>query len=129
MDTIANMLIMLKNAGLAGKQTVVVPHSKLKEAIAACLVKGKFVASSSKKTLEGGKAVLEVTLARMGDAPKIQQVERISKPSKRVYIKAKDIKPVRQGYGMTVLSTPKGVLIADDARKQLVGGEALFRIW
>jgi len=129
MDTIANMLIMLKNAGLAGRQTVVIPHSKLKEAIAQCLVKGKFVASASKKTLEGGKAVLEVTLTRMGDAPKIQQVERISKPSKRVYIKAKDIKPVRQGFGMMVLSTPKGVLIADDARKQLVGGEALFRIW
>lgn len=129
MDKIANMLIMLKNAGIAGKPTVVVPHSALKEAIGACLVKGKFVEKVSKKTLEGNKAVLEVTLLRSGKDPKITQVERISKPSKRVYIKAKDIRPVRQGYGMMVLSTPKGVLIADDARKQLVGGEALFRIW
>lgn len=129
MDKIANMLIMLKNAGIAGKTTVYIPYSTLKDAIAQCLLKGKFISGVSKKTLEGEKAVLEITLVRSGDAPKITQVERISKPSKRVYVKAKDIKPVRQGYGMMVLSTPKGVLIADDARKQLVGGEALFRIW
>ncbi len=129
MDKIANMLIMLKNAGIAGKTIVVVPHSALKEAIGQCLVKGKFVEKVSKKTLEGNKAVLEITLLRAGKEPKITQVERISKPSKRVYIKAKDIKRVREGYGMMVLSTPKGVLIADDARKELVGGEALFRIW
>lgn len=129
MDKIANMLIMLKNAGIAGKTTVHIPYSTLKDAIAQCLLKGKFISGVSKKTLEGEKAVLEITLVRSGDAPKITQVERISKPSKRVYVKAKDIKPVRQGYGMMVLSTPKGVLIADDARKQLVGGEALFRIW
>lgn len=129
MDKIANMLIMLKNAGIAGKTTVHIPYSALKDAIAQCLLKGKFISGVSKKTLEGEKSVLEITLVRSGDAPKITQVERISKPSKRVYVKAKDIKPVRQGYGMMVLSTPKGVLIADDARKQLVGGEALFRIW
>ncbi len=129
MDKIANMLIMLKNAGTAGKDTVVVPHSNLKSAIADCLVKAKFIANVSKKTTEGNKAVLEITLLKEGKAPRITQVERISKPSKRVYIKASQIKPVRNGFGVMVLSTPKGILMASEARKELVGGEALFRIW
>ncbi len=129
MDKIANMLIKIKNAGLAGHTTVAVPYSNMSHAIANCLVKGKFIGSASKKTLSGDKYVLEMALVSKDKSPRITHVERISKPSKRVYIKAKDIKPVRQGYGMMVLSTPKGVLIADDARKELVGGEALFRIW
>ncbi len=129
MDKIANMLIMIKNAGLAGHETVVLPYSKLRHAIADCLVKGRFIESVSKKTAEGARAELQVTLLRTGKSPRITQVQRISKPSKRVYIKAKDIKPVRQGFGLMVLSTPKGILTAGDARKELVGGEALFRIW
>jgi small subunit ribosomal protein S8 len=129
MDNIANMLIKVKNAGIAGHKTVLVPYSNLRHAIANCLVKGKFIAKASKTTTEGDKFFLEMELIVKDKAPRITDVERISKPSKRVYIKAKDIKPVRQGYGMMVLSTPKGVLIADDARKELVGGEALFRIW
>ena len=129
MDKIANMLIMIKNAGNAGKDSVAIPYSNLKHAIGDCLVKGRFIANVSKKTAEGGKPELIVTLLKEGKKPRITQVERISKPSKRVYIKAKDIKPVRQGFGLMVLSTPKGVLTAPDARKELVGGEALFRIW
>ena len=120
---------MIKNAGNAGKDSVAIPYSNLKHAIADCLVKGRFIANVSKKTAEGGKPELIVTLLKEGKKPRITQVERISKPSKRVYIKAKDIKPVRQGFGLMVLSTPKGVLTAPDARKELVGGEALFRIW
>lgn len=129
MDKISNMLIKIKNAGTAGHKTVEVPYSNLLAAIAECLVKGKFVAGVTKKTGKGDKFFLEISLISASNEPRITNVERISKPSKRVYIKAKDIKPVRQGYGMMVLSTPKGVLIADDARKELVGGEALFRIW
>lgn len=129
MDKIANMLIMVKNAGTAGHKTVLVPYSNLKHAIANCLVKGKFIAGVSKKTGKGDKFFLEMELINVSKKPRITDVQRISKPSKRVYIKAKDIKSVRQGYGMMVLSTPKGVLIADDAKKELVGGEALFRIW
>lgn len=129
MDKIANMLIMIKNAGTAGKDSVTIPYSKLKHSIADCLVKGGFIGNVSKKTDKGDKAILDVTLLKVGRAPRITQVERISKPSKRVYIKAKDIKPVRQGIGIMVLSTPKGVMNAGEARKELVGGEALFRIW
>ena len=129
MDKISNMLIKIKNAGTAGHKTVDIPYSNLLHAIGNCLVKGKFVGNVSKKTGKGDKFFLEVELLSANNSPRITSVERISRPSKRVYIKAKDIKPVRQGYGMMVISTPKGVMIADDARKELVGGEALFRIW
>lgn len=129
MDKIANMLIMIKNANTAGKESVVIPHSRMKEDIAKCLVKGKFIASVSKRTLEGNKSVLDIKLLQLGKEPRITNVERISKPSKRVYVKAKDIKPINKGFGMMVVSTPKGVMIADEAKKELVGGEALFKIW
>ena len=124
------MLIMIKNAGAAGHESVLIPHSNLKEAIAGCLAKAGYIESVSKKTLAGEKAVLDVKLISGGkNGPRISQVVRVSKPSKRVYIKAKDIKPVRQGFGALVLSTPKGIMLADEARRELVGGEALFRIW
>ena len=129
MDKIANMLIKIKNAGTAGHKTVDVPYSALKHSIANCLVKGKFISNVSKVTGKGDKFFLQMDLIVKDKAPRITDVQRISKPSKRVYIKAKDIKSVRQGYGMMVISTPKGVMIADDAKKELVGGEALFKIW
>lgn len=129
MDKIANMLIKLKNAGNAGHNSVSLPYSKLRHEIANCLKKAGFVSEVSKSTDKGEKFVLEVALVKVGNDPRITQVERISKPSKRVYIKAKDLKPIRQGTGVMVLSTPKGIMLARDAKKELVGGEALFRIW
>jgi small subunit ribosomal protein S8 len=129
MDTIANMLIMIKNAGYAHHETVSLPYSKLKHEIANCLVKGGFIGNVSKKTDKGDKAILEIGLLKTAGKPRISDVERISKPSKRVYIKAKDIKPIRHGLGLMVLSTPKGIMIASEAKKELVGGEALFRIF
>ena len=60
---------------------------------------------------------------------RVHDVKRVSKPSRRVYYAVKDIVPVRRGYGRVILSTPKGVLTGDAARKEKVGGEALFEIW
>ena len=62
-------------------------------------------------------------------SPKVKGVERLSKPGKRVYTKVSSIRPVRQGYGIMVISTPKGVMTDKQARKEKVGGEALFKIW
>lgn len=129
MDKIANMLIMIKNAGLAGHDSVSLPYSKLKHEIANCLVKADFVGKVSKKTDKGDKDLLEIELLKVSGSPRITEVQRISKPSKRVYIKAKDIKPIRQGLGLLVLSTPKGIMMANEAKKELVGGEALFKIF
>jgi small subunit ribosomal protein S8 len=129
MDTIANMLIAMKNGSAVSKQSVVVPFSNIKYAIAQCLEKGGFVAGVSKKTEKKNIPVLEIALAYSDTGAKIHDVKRISKPSRRVYMGIRDIRPVKNGHGMVVLSTPKGILSDKDARKEQVGGEALFMIW
>ncbi len=128
MDSISNMIIMLKNGSLAGKPTVSVSYSKIKYAIAECLKKEEYVKEVSKK-IKKGYPVLEVELVYIDKKPKITEVERISKQSRRVYFKMKDIHSIRNGTGLLVLSTPKGILSGKDAKKEQVGGEALFKLW
>jgi small subunit ribosomal protein S8 len=128
MDSISNMIIMLKNGSLAGKESVSFPYSNVKNAIALCLKKEKYVDQISKK-VKKGVPMLEVELVYVDKKPKITEVERISKQSRRVYFKMKEIHSVRNGSGLLVLSTPKGILSGKEARKEQVGGEALFRIW
>ncbi|HAS80731.1 MAG: SSU ribosomal protein S8P [Candidatus Nomurabacteria bacterium GW2011_GWE1_32_28] len=128
MDSISNMIIMLKNASLAGKESVSLPYSNMKNAIALCLKKEGYVNEVSKKTKKGFP-VLEIKLVYIDKNPKITEVQRISKQSRRVYLKMKDIHSVRNGSGLLVLSTPKGILSGKEARKEQVGGEALFKFW
>ncbi len=129
MDTISNMLISMKNASMVSKDTVVVPFSSIKYAIAQCLQSHGFIAGASKKTLKKNMPVLEINLAYSDAGAKIHDVKRLSKPSRRVYMGVRDMRPVKNGHGMVVLSTPKGILADKDARKEQVGGEALFMIW
>ncbi len=128
MDSISNMIIIMKNGSLAGKESVSIPYSKMKNAIGVCLQKAGYVSEVSKK-VKKGQPILEVSLVYIDQKPKITEVERISKQSRRVYFGMKDIHSVRNGSGLLVLSTPKGILSGKDARKEQVGGEALFRIW
>ena len=118
----------MKNGGLAGKESVAFPYSKMKHAIADCLKKEGFVSEVSKR-VKKDQPVLEVGLIYTDKKPKITEVERISKQSRRVYYGMKEIHSVRSGSGLLVLSTPKGILSGKVARTQHVGGEALFRIW
>jgi len=127
-DPIANMIIMMKNASLAGKETVTFPYSKMKNAILECLKKEGYIKQVSKK-VKKDHAVLEVELLYADERPKISEAERISKQSKRIYFRAKDIHSIRSGSGLLVLSTPKGILSGKDARREQVGGEALFKLW
>ncbi len=119
---------MMKNASLVGKDTVLVPHSKMKNAILECLKKEGYVSEISKK-VKKGQPLLEVGLVYVDKKPKITEAERISKQSRRVYFGVKDIHRVKNGAGLLVLSTPKGILSGKDARKEQVGGEALFRLY
>lgn len=128
MDSISNMLIMMKNASLAGKELVVMPYSNVKLAIGECLVKEGYIKNISKK-IKKDFPVLEIELIYTDKKPKITGVERVSKQSRRVYFKMKDIHTVRGNSGLLVLSTPKGILSGKNARKEQVGGEALFKIW
>jgi small subunit ribosomal protein S8 len=129
MDPIADMIIRLKNAGASRKESLVFPYSKLKLAVLDTLMKEGYVTSFGKK---GKKVVkfIEVVLAYDENGQsKITGVERVSKTSKRVYSKAKDIKKVRSGFGALILSTPKGIMTDKVAKAQNIGGEAMFKIW
>jgi small subunit ribosomal protein S8 len=127
-DPIADMIIRIKNASDSKKESVVFPYSKLKIAILDVLLKEGFIKSFGKK---GKKVVkfIEVGLVHADGEPKIKGVDRVSKSSKRIYYQAKDIRPVKSGFGALILSTPKGIMTDKTARAEKVGGEALFKIW
>ena len=128
MDQLANMITSLKNAGNAKKSVVNVPYSKIKENIAAVLIAEGFLKSAEKKIVDK-KAVLSMEILMENRVPKIKGAQRISKTSKRVYKKSAELRPVKNGYGSLVISTPKGVMSGRDAKKQKIGGEVLFSIW
>ena len=123
------MLNGIKNANRAGRESVVVPQSKLCLAIADKLSKIGYVGAVSQKTRKG-RPVLEVTLITTPEGePKINEIVCFSKPSRRLYSSMQEIKPFKNGRGSFVYSTPKGILTDKEARKENVGGEILFSIW
>ncbi len=128
MDKLANLIISLKNGGNAGKASVMVPATKLSAEVAKVLFKAGYIASYAKKSREKGD-VLELGVSYVDGKPRISDVKRVSKSSCRVYFGVQDIKLVKNGRGLLVLSTPKGILTGDEARTEHVGGEALFQIW
>ena len=127
-DPIADMIVQIKNASDSKKESVVFPASKMKLSILDVLMKEGFVKSFGKKGKKVAKFI-EVGLLYQDGQPKIHGVQRISKSSKRIYSKAKDIRKVRSGFGALILSTPKGIMTDKMAKTENVGGEALFKIW
>lgn len=119
---------MIKNASRAEHEVVVVPYSKIKHAIADCLQKEGYLSSVSKKTKKGFPT-LELGLVYVDGEPKVTGVERVSKSSRRIYKGVKEIKPSKMNRGLTVLTTPKGILTDKQAKKEMVGGEVLFKLW
>lgn len=124
-DQIADLLVRIKNASMVNKFEVLVPYSKMKEAILGILVSEGFVKSfdiledESKKNI---KIYLSVT-------KRFTHLKQISKPGQRIYSKSKDIPNPIRGLGLVIVSTPKGVVKARDAAKQGVGGELICEIW
>lgn len=127
MDKIGDMLVTIKNGGNAGKKSVTIPFSGYKMNIARALFQEGYIKSYSQADTAKGD-ILEIDLVYKDEKPKISQVKRISKPSRRLYTNVKGIKPVKQGQGSVFLSTPKGILTGEQAKKEQVGGEILFEI-
>ena len=128
-DPIADMLTRIRNAGNAKFASVDMPSSKIKLEIARVLQEQGYIKNF--KSMEDGKqGVLRVYLKYV-DAQKhaIYGIERVSKPSRRVYAKPADITPVLNGLGVAILSTSKGVLTDKQARQSNVGGEVLCNVW
>lgn len=130
-DPIADMLTRLRNAITAEQATVDMPTSKLKEQISALLKREGFIRDYTVIQVEGkARAQLRVTLKYMPDrTPVIRGLRRISKPSLRVYKQAKEMRPVRSGLGISVVSTPQGVMTGKQARAAHMGGEVLCEVW
>jgi small subunit ribosomal protein S8 len=127
-DTISNLIISLKNAQKAKHTEVTFLYSNIQLAILEVLKKEGFIAGVEKTGKDLKKKII-ATLKYEDGAPAITDVKRISKQSKRMYVGHKDLKSVRNGYGITVLSTPQGVMSNKQAFKLKVGGEILFTMW
>jgi len=128
-DSISNLIIKIKNASQAEKKSVSFPYSKVSMSIAELLKKTGYVKSVEVKGDSPVNKTLEIELLYIDGAPRVRGVERISHLSGRIYQKAKDIRGFKSGFGNVVISTPKGVMIDTEAKKQNVGGEVLFKIW
>lgn len=127
-DPVAQMLTEIKNAQAVRKQTVEFPFSKLNYAIGSLLV-AKGYLRQVEKVGKSPKLRIRLTLHYPGGLPAIEGFQRVSRPSRQVYVGLKDIPYVKQGLGTAVLSTPEGILTDEQARKKRVGGELLFTVW
>jgi len=128
MDPISNMLTSIRNALAVGHPTVNVPFSNLKYKIAKILEKEDFIEKAEKKG-KGVKKSLEITLKYEGKVPAISGLKRISKPGQKIYLSYKKIKKVKEGLGIAIISTSKGLMTNKETRKQKLGGEVICEIW
>lgn len=129
MDTIGDFLTRVRNAGMAQHDKVDVPSSKMREGIAGILKEQGYIRDY--RTVKDGKqGMMRIYLKyRLSGEPAITKMYRVSTPGRRRYIRSTEISPVRSGYGLSVLSTSKGLMTGEDAKAKNVGGEVLFNIW
>jgi small subunit ribosomal protein S8 len=128
-DPIADMLTRVRNALIARHAKVDVPASRLKNEIARILREEGYILNY-KLTEEGSKKFIRLYLKYMPSSlPVISRIERVSRPGCRVYVGSKDIPRILGGLGVNILTTPKGVMTGNTARKEGVGGEVLCQIW
>ncbi len=128
-DPLADMFTRIRNAGKARHETVDIPFSKIKEAIAEVLKDEGYIAGYKEITSKGHRA-LRIYLKYLDDkSPVIEGITRVSKPSVRVYVKHEDIRPVRRGMGIAILSTSQGIMTATEAKRRGIGGELICEIW
>ncbi len=127
-DPIADLLTRVRNAAMVGKTEIRVPTSKLKKEVAEQLVKNNYLESLK---LEDGKprATLVSTINKPGENCVINESTRVSKPGRRVYVASADIPKVKQGRGIVLISTSKGVMTGGEAKKQKLGGELLLKVY
>ena len=127
-DPITDMLNQIKNAQAVGKTEVLIPLSRIKNEIAEILSKEGFV-GEVKKATKGQIKSLKISLKYTNLVPAIAGFKRVSKPGQRIYEGFSEIKKVHGGYGISIVSTSKGLMTNKEARKQKLGGEIICQIW
>lgn len=127
-DPIADLLTRIRNAVLVGKNEIRVPSSKLKVTVAKELKKAKYLSDVKIETSKP-RDVLVITINKLGENSTITEITRLSKPGRRVYVSANEIPRVKNGRGMVLVSTSKGIIPGYDAVKQRLGGELLLKVY
>lgn len=127
-DPIADLLTRIRNAVLVGKNEIRVPASKLKLTIAKELKKANYLTDVKVESAKP-RDIIVVTINLPGENSVINEITRVSKPGRRVYVAASDIPQVKNGRGLVLVSTSKGVLTGAQARKEKVGGEVLLKVY
>ena len=128
-DPIADMLTRIRNASMVRHRRVVMPHSKMKESIAKILTDEGFISGYTVvEENPQSNLVMGMKYTGKGD-PVITGLERVSKPGRRIYMGYREIPWVRSGLGLSLVSTPKGVMTGRQARREQVGGEIICNVW
>jgi small subunit ribosomal protein S8 len=127
-DPIADMLSRIRNAALVGKPVVTLPHSKLKQTIAEQLQKAGYL-KAVKVIAQKPQSQLEITISEPGANSVITAIDRLSKPGRRMYVSADEIPAVKNGRGIVLLSTSKGVMTGQAAQKERLGGELICKVY
>jgi small subunit ribosomal protein S8 len=128
-DPIGDMLSRIRNGQKAKKSSVTSPASSLRENVLEVLKEEGYIRGYSRENVSVGIDQIKIELKYHENQPVIQKLDRVSKPGRRVYAKIKDLKPINNGLGVVVLSTPKGVLSDGKARELNVGGEILCNVF
>jgi len=128
-DPLGDMLTRIRNAIGRHKEKVVTPGSKLRVRVLEVLRSEGYIRGFSEAAAGNGKTEIEIELKYYENLPVIREISRVSRPGRRVYVSVKSIPNVANGLGISILSTPKGVMADHDAREQNVGGELLCRIF
>jgi len=128
-DPLGDMLTRIRNAQMRGKSTTHTPASKLRKWVLEVLADEGYIRGFEDATDERGHPAIEISLKYYEGTPVIRELKRVSKPGRRVYMGVNDIPTVRQGLGVSIVSTPKGVMSDASARSQNVGGEVLCTVF
>ncbi|MBQ6461502.1 30S ribosomal protein S8 [Candidatus Saccharibacteria bacterium] len=127
-DQIADLVTRIRNAVLVGKTEILVPTSKLKQAIVEILVKNGYIASY-KIEEASPRGLLHVVITEPGTVAKINEIAKVSKPGRRVYSSSADLPVIKSGRGTVIVSTSKGLMTGREAKRNGLGGEILVRVW
>ncbi|MDE3121188.1 MAG: 30S ribosomal protein S8 [Paracoccaceae bacterium] len=128
-DPIGDMLARIRNAQMRGKSTVSTPASKLRAWVLDVMASEGYIRGYEKKETENGQGELVISLKYFEGEPVIRELKRVSTPGRRVYMGVNDLPSVRNGLGVSIVSTPKGVMSDAAARSANVGGEVLCTVF
>ena len=128
-DPLGDMLTRIRNAQMRGKSTVSTPASKLRAWVLDVLASEGYIRGYDRVATDNGQGEIVISLKYFEGTPVIREVKRVSKPGRRVYMSVKEIPSVRNGLGISIVSTPKGVMSDANARAANVGGEVLCTVF